>query len=183
MLDSLTLLLEKVFFLTHLNVFNHFRTSLFFSDTQREREKKRVTNHCEKEGEREEVPDPTAGAALPDSLYQRGDLLEVPRTLFTHFGIYLGDNRVAHLIPDILPLFTTDERSVQVMVTNKRLVLGVLSKSASVRVDTVEDFAYGASNSTERYGHCGAETTVGWRRDREESGETGREDTLQLAVE
>ncbi|XP_045073498.1 lecithin retinol acyltransferase-like [Coregonus clupeaformis] len=145
MLDSLTLLLEKVFFLTHLNVFNHFRTSLFFSDTQREREKKRVTNHCEKEGEREEVPDPTAGAALPDSLYQRGDLLEVPRTLFTHFGIYLGDNRVAHLIPDILPLFTTDKRSVQVMVTNKRLVLGVLSKSASVRVDTVEDFAYGAS--------------------------------------
>ncbi|XP_038832070.1 lecithin retinol acyltransferase [Salvelinus namaycush] len=141
MLNSLTLLLEKVLFLTHLNVFNHFRTSLFFSDTQREREKKIVTNHCEKE----EVPDPSAGTALPDSLYQRGDLLEVPRTLFTHFGIYLGDNRVAHLIPDILPLLTTDKRSIQVMVTNKRLVLGVLSKSASIRVDTVEDFAYGAS--------------------------------------
>ncbi|XP_014012272.1 lecithin retinol acyltransferase [Salmo salar] len=141
MLDSLTLLLEKVFFLTHLNVFNHFRTSLFFSDTQREREKKIVTNHCEKE----EVPDPSVDTALPDSLYQRGDLLEVPRTLFTHFGIYLGDNRVAHLIPDILPLFTTDKRFIQVTVTNKRLVLGVLSKSASIRVDTVEDFAYGAS--------------------------------------
>uniref|UniRef100_A0A4W5PMG0 Lecithin retinol acyltransferase n=1 Tax=Hucho hucho TaxID=62062 RepID=A0A4W5PMG0_9TELE len=67
-----------------------------------------------------------------DSLYQRGDLLEVPRTLFTHFGIYLGDNRV-------------DKHSIQVMVTNTRLVLGVLSKSASIRVDTVEDFAYGAS--------------------------------------
>ncbi|XP_042185475.1 lecithin retinol acyltransferase [Oncorhynchus tshawytscha] len=140
MLDSLTLLLEKVLFLTHLNVFNQFRTSLFFSDTQREREKI-VTNHCEEE----EVPDPSACTALTDSLYQRGDLLEVPRTLFTHFGIYLGDNRVAHLIPDILPLFTTDKLSIQVMVTNKRLVLGVLSKSASIRVDTVEDFAYGAS--------------------------------------
>ncbi|CDQ96322.1 unnamed protein product [Oncorhynchus mykiss] len=124
MLDSLTLLLEKVLFLTHLN-----------------RKKKIVTNHCEKE----EVPDPSACTALTDSLYQRGDLLEVPRTLFTHFGIYLGDNRVAHLIPDILPLFTTDKLSIQVMVTNKRLVLGVLSKSASIRVDTVEDFAYGAS--------------------------------------
>uniref|UniRef100_A0A4W5PH75 Lecithin retinol acyltransferase n=1 Tax=Hucho hucho TaxID=62062 RepID=A0A4W5PH75_9TELE len=76
---------------------------------------------------------------------ERGDLLEVPRTLFTHFGIYLGDNRVAHLIPDILPLFTKDKHSIQVMVTNTRLVLGVLSKSASIRVDTVEDFAYGAS--------------------------------------
>uniref|UniRef100_A0A674APU3 Lecithin retinol acyltransferase-like n=1 Tax=Salmo trutta TaxID=8032 RepID=A0A674APU3_SALTR len=141
MLDSLTLLLEKVFFLTHLNVFNHFRTRLFFPDTQREREKKIVTNPCEKE----EVPDPSVDTALPDSLYQRGDLLEVPRTLFTHFGIYLGDNRVAHLIPDILPLFTTDKRFIQVTVTNKRLVLGVLSKSASIRVDTVEDFAYGAS--------------------------------------
>uniref|UniRef100_A0A4W5KF30 Lecithin retinol acyltransferase n=1 Tax=Hucho hucho TaxID=62062 RepID=A0A4W5KF30_9TELE len=112
MLDSLTLLLEKVFFLTHLNG----------------------------------VPDTSdRAAAIPDSIYQRGDLLEVPRTLFTHFGIYLGDNRVAHLIPDILPLVTTDERSVQVTVTNTRLILGVLSKSAGVRVDTVEDFAYGAT--------------------------------------
>nr|XP_046196758.1 lecithin retinol acyltransferase-like [Oncorhynchus gorbuscha] len=142
MLNSLTLLLEKVFFLTHLNA---FRPSLLFSDTDRAREKKRVTHHCENEGWRERVPDTSAGAALPESIYQRGDLLEVPRTLFTHFGIYLGDNRVAHLIPDILPLFTTDTRSIQVMVTNKRLVLGVLSKSASIRVDTVEDFAYGAS--------------------------------------
>ncbi|XP_024262056.1 lecithin retinol acyltransferase [Oncorhynchus tshawytscha] len=142
MLNSLTLLLEKVFFLTHLNA---FRPSLLFSDTDRAREKKRVAHHCENEGWRERVPDTSAGAALPESIYQRGDLLEVPRTLFTHFGIYLGDNRVAHLIPDILPLFTTDKRSIQVMVTNKRLVLGVLSKSASIRVDTVEDFAYGAS--------------------------------------
>uniref|UniRef100_A0A8D0EFY9 Lecithin retinol acyltransferase n=1 Tax=Strix occidentalis caurina TaxID=311401 RepID=A0A8D0EFY9_STROC len=50
--------------------------------------------------------------------FQRGDLLEVPRTLFIHFGIYLGENRVAHLMPDILP---------------------------RIRVDTVEDFAYGGS--------------------------------------
>uniref|UniRef100_A0A8C6SH59 Lecithin retinol acyltransferase n=1 Tax=Neogobius melanostomus TaxID=47308 RepID=A0A8C6SH59_9GOBI len=73
--------------------------------------------------------------------FSRGDLLEVPRTLFTHFGIYLGDGRVAHLIPDALPLVSAD---VQRSVTNTRLVLGVLSKTASVRVDSVEDFAYGA---------------------------------------
>uniref|UniRef100_A0A3B5LM61 LRAT domain-containing protein n=1 Tax=Xiphophorus couchianus TaxID=32473 RepID=A0A3B5LM61_9TELE len=57
------------------------------------------------------------------SLYKRGDLLEVPRTLFTHFGIYL----------DILP-----------MVTNNRLLMGVVTKVASVRVDSVVDFAYGS---------------------------------------
>ncbi|XP_064191417.1 lecithin retinol acyltransferase family protein [Anguilla rostrata] len=78
------------------------------------------------------------------SLYKRGDLLEVPRTLFTHFGIYLGDNRVAHLIPDILPAITKNQDVIKEMVTNNRLVMGVLAKMASVRVDTVEDFAYGA---------------------------------------
>uniref|UniRef100_A0A8D0EEH2 Lecithin retinol acyltransferase n=1 Tax=Strix occidentalis caurina TaxID=311401 RepID=A0A8D0EEH2_STROC len=64
----------------------------------------------------------------------RGDLLEVPRTLFIHFGIYLGENRVAHLMPDILPALTGDRRQIQRVVTNKR-----------IRVDTVEDFAYGGS--------------------------------------
>ncbi|KAM9454453.1 lecithin retinol acyltransferase b, tandem duplicate 2 [Clarias gariepinus] len=78
------------------------------------------------------------------SLFKRGDLLEVPRTLFTHFGIYLGNNRVAHLIPDILPLISADESAVSKMVTNDRLILGVIAKKASVRVDSVEDFAYGA---------------------------------------
>ncbi|CAL1591041.1 unnamed protein product [Knipowitschia caucasica] len=78
------------------------------------------------------------------SRFARGDLLEVPRTLFTHFGIYLGDGRVAHLIPDALPLVTSEPRRLQRMVTNTRLLLGVLSKRASVRVDSVEDFAYGA---------------------------------------
>uniref|UniRef100_A0A8C3J703 Lecithin retinol acyltransferase n=1 Tax=Calidris pygmaea TaxID=425635 RepID=A0A8C3J703_9CHAR len=63
-----------------------------------------------------------ASAPLPSPA--RGDLLEVPRTLFIHFGIYLGENRVAHLIPDILPAVTGDP---------------------SIRVDTVEDFAYGGS--------------------------------------
>lgn len=76
--------------------------------------------------------------------FERGDLLEVPRTLFTHFGIYLGDNRVAHLIPDVLPLLTADGRQIREMVTNTRLLLGVLSKRASIRVDSLEDFAYGA---------------------------------------
>lgn len=78
------------------------------------------------------------------SLYKRGDLLEVPRTLFTHFGIYLGDNRVAHLIPDILPAVTRNKAAVATMVTNNRLLLGVIAKVASVRVDSVADFAYGS---------------------------------------
>lgn len=78
------------------------------------------------------------------SLYKRGDLLEVPRTMFTHFGIYLGNDRVAHLIPDILPVFTSDQKVISSMVTNIRLILGAIAKVASVRVDSVEDFAYGS---------------------------------------
>ncbi|XP_037546216.1 lecithin retinol acyltransferase a [Nematolebias whitei] len=78
------------------------------------------------------------------SQYKRGDLLEVPRTLFTHFGIYLGNNRVAHLIPDILPAVTKDKSAIAKMVTNHRLLLGVITKVASVRVDSVADFAYGS---------------------------------------
>ncbi|XP_061620032.1 lecithin retinol acyltransferase-like [Phyllopteryx taeniolatus] len=80
-----------------------------------------------------------------ERVYRRGDLLEVPRTLFTHFGIYVGDGRVAHLIPDILPAVTSDARRLRSKVTSARLLLGVLAKRASVRVDSVEDFAYGAS--------------------------------------
>ncbi|KAM9363868.1 lecithin retinol acyltransferase [Symphorus nematophorus] len=78
------------------------------------------------------------------SLYKRGDLLEVPRTLFTHFGIYLGNNRVAHLIPDILPVISKNKSAIAKMVTNNRLLLGVITKVASVRVDSVADFAYGS---------------------------------------
>uniref|UniRef100_UPI0037E96A81 lecithin retinol acyltransferase n=1 Tax=Semicossyphus pulcher TaxID=241346 RepID=UPI0037E96A81 len=78
------------------------------------------------------------------SLYKRGDLLEVPRTLFTHFGIYLGDDRVAHLIPDILPVITKDKSAISTVVTNNRLLMGVISKIASVRVDSVADFGYGS---------------------------------------
>ncbi|KAL4640398.1 lecithin retinol acyltransferase-like [Arapaima gigas] len=78
------------------------------------------------------------------SSFQRGDLLEVPRTLFVHFGIYLGENRVAHLMPDILPALTRERCRVQRAVTNTRLVLGVVAKTASIRVDSVEDFAYGS---------------------------------------
>ncbi|KAM9330440.1 lecithin retinol acyltransferase-like [Gastrophryne carolinensis] len=77
-------------------------------------------------------------------VFTRGDLLEVPRTLFVHFGIYLGNNRVAHLIPDILPAVSHNKAGIEKMVTNKRLIAGVLAKVASVRVDTVQDFAYGS---------------------------------------
>lgn len=93
------------------------------------------------------------GSKYDLSLYKRGDLLEVPRTLFTHFGIYLGDNRVAHLIPDILPVFTKNKSTIAKMVTNNRLLLGVIAKVASVRVDSVADFAYGSEiliNHTDR---------------------------------
>ncbi|XP_035283362.1 lecithin retinol acyltransferase b, tandem duplicate 2 [Anguilla anguilla] len=78
------------------------------------------------------------------SAYKRGDLLAVPRTIFTHFGIYLGDNKVAHLIPDILPVLSKNPNTIKKTVTNHRLILGVLAKVASIRVDSVEDFAYGA---------------------------------------
>ncbi|XP_063166426.1 lecithin retinol acyltransferase [Candoia aspera] len=77
--------------------------------------------------------------------FKPGDLLEVPRTLFIHFGIYLGDNQVAHLMPDILPALTNDQKLIQKVVTNKRLILGVITKMARIRVDTVDDFAYGGS--------------------------------------
>ncbi|XP_076580963.1 lecithin retinol acyltransferase-like [Chaetodon auriga] len=77
-------------------------------------------------------------------ILRRGDLLEVPRTLFTHFGIYLGGRRVAHFIPDIMPVVSSDQYRIKQMVTNSRLLLGVLAKCGSVRVDSVEDFAYGS---------------------------------------
>uniref|UniRef100_A0A8C5X5H4 Lecithin retinol acyltransferase n=1 Tax=Malurus cyaneus samueli TaxID=2593467 RepID=A0A8C5X5H4_9PASS len=91
-----------------------------------------------------ETPAPAPGY-YDTSCFKRGDLLEVPRTLFIHFGIYLGENRVAHLMPDILPVISSDRRQIQQVVTNKRLILGVIARTASVRVDTVEDFAYGGS--------------------------------------
>ncbi|XP_068444035.1 lecithin retinol acyltransferase-like [Clinocottus analis] len=126
MLDTLTFLLEKLFLLAHVKLSSLLPPPL--------------TRRCE----RDEAPPQPPAAAAPQR-FQRGDLLEVPRTLFTHFGIYLGDGRVAHLIPDVLPALTgADGRQVREMVTNARLLLGVLSKRASVRVDSVEDFAYGA---------------------------------------
>ncbi|XP_078004685.1 lecithin retinol acyltransferase isoform X2 [Phascolarctos cinereus] len=77
--------------------------------------------------------------------FLRGDVLEVPRTHLTHYGIYLGDNQVAHLMPDILLVLTDDKLLTQRVVSNKRLILGVICRVASIRVDTVEDFAYGAN--------------------------------------
>ena len=123
MLDTLTFLLEKLIIIAHVKL------SVLLPPPRAAR--RELEGAC---------PQP-AGAP---QRFERGDLLEVPRTLFTHFGIYLGDNRVAHLIPDILPLLTADGRQIQEMVTNTRLLLGVLSKRASIRVDSLEDFAYGA---------------------------------------
>lgn len=109
-----------------------------------EGEEGRKKKRREGEGEHEDVDEDRRRPMCDLSLYKRGDLLEVPRTLFTHFGIYLGNNRVAHLIPDIVPLFSTDKDIISEMVTNDRLIMGVIAKRASVRVDTVEDFAYGS---------------------------------------
>lgn len=131
MLDTLIFLLEKLFLLAHIKL------SSLLPPLCKGREDAPLTRRCD----RDESPLQPAGASQK---FQRGDLLEVPRTLFTHFGIYLGENRVAHLIPDILPVLTADSRQIQEMVTNTRLLLGVLSKRASIRVDSVEDFAYGA---------------------------------------
>ncbi|XP_060634788.2 lecithin retinol acyltransferase [Anolis sagrei] len=94
-------------------------------------------------GSSSEEDDKKKYAYYDTTYFKPGDLLEVPRTLFIHFGIYLGDNRVAHLMPDILPALTHDQKQIQKVVTNKRLILGVIAKMARIRVDTVEDFAYG----------------------------------------
>lgn len=114
MLDSLTLVIEKLFVLSNFNLFKNLWLE-----------------------EEEET-------CSTSTTLKRGDLLEVQRTLFTHFGIYLGDNKVAHLMPDIMPLLTVNEKKINAVVTNKRLVLGCIYKKASIRVDTVGDFAYGA---------------------------------------
>ncbi|KAI4892184.1 hypothetical protein NFI96_031227 [Prochilodus magdalenae] len=118
MLDSLTFLLEKLFLLANFHVFK-----VSWSSDER-------------------APKTAAPTAPP---LKRGDLLEVQRTLFVHFGIYLGDNRVAHLMPDIMPVLTNDMKLITTVVTNKRLILGCIYRNASVRIDSVEDFAYGAN--------------------------------------
>ncbi|XP_034533027.1 lecithin retinol acyltransferase-like [Notolabrus celidotus] len=133
MLETLTFLLQKLFLLAHIKL------SSLVPDPD-----------CplKRRSEREDSPpQPGSGSGSGSGSaqkFQRGDLLEVPRTLFTHFGIYLGEDRVAHLIPDVLPALTTDRRLIQQMVTNTRLLLGVIAKRASIRTDCVEDFAYGA---------------------------------------
>ena len=122
MLQLLTFLVEK---LSLLSNFKLFESS--WSDCEEDRDRDRY-----------------AQRGPPPSL-RRGDLLEVPRTLFTHYGIYLGDNKVAHLIPDILPVLTNDTKLIGSVITNKRLILGCMYRCATVRVDTLEDFAYGSN--------------------------------------
>lgn len=122
MLQLLTFLVEK---LSLLSNFKLFESS--WSDCEGDQDRDRHTQR-----------------GPPPSL-RRGDLLEVPRTLFTHYGIYLGDSKVAHLIPDILPVLTNDTKLISSVITNKRLILGCMYRCATVRVDTLEDFAYGSN--------------------------------------
>ncbi|XP_071390578.1 lecithin retinol acyltransferase a [Centroberyx affinis] len=119
MLHLLTFLVEKLSLLSNFKLFE----SKWSDGERRERATQRV----------------------PLSCFRRGDLLEVPRTLFTHYGIYLGDNKVAHLIPDILPVLTNDKKLISTVISNKRLILGCMYRFATVRVDTLEDFAYGSN--------------------------------------
>lgn len=64
--------------------------ALLFISTQRHdvKDKKRPAEEEEADGETVGRTDRKCELKL-----QRGDLLEVPRTLFTHFGIYLGGGR------------------------------------------------------------------------------------------
>ncbi|XP_072513433.1 lecithin retinol acyltransferase [Salminus brasiliensis] len=133
MLDSLALLLEKAFLLAHFDIFSALPCG----------EEKEGKSENEAEAE-VEVARQTEKRFRQQRRLQRGDLLEVPRTLFIHFGIYLGDGKVAHLIPDILPALTSDQRRIRRAVSNKRLLLGVIYKCATIRVDSLEDFAYGS---------------------------------------
>ncbi|XP_005747018.1 lecithin retinol acyltransferase a [Pundamilia nyererei] len=119
MLQLLTFLEEKVSLLFKFKLFD----SSWLESRQRERAERRT----------------------PSPPLRRGDVLEVPRSIFTHFGIYLGDNKVAHLIPDILPVLTSNDKLISSVITNERLILGCIYRCAMVRVDTLEDFAYGAS--------------------------------------
>lgn len=116
MLEAVSLLLEKLLFISNLKLF-----SLGSPDG-----------------------DKRSNRFYEVSSFLRGDVLEVPRTHLTHYGIYLGNNRVAHLMPDILLALPANKKRTQKVVSNKRLILGVIVKVASIRVDTVEDFAYGA---------------------------------------
>ncbi|XP_034396772.1 lecithin retinol acyltransferase a [Cyclopterus lumpus] len=118
MLQLLTFLVEK---LSLLSIFKLFESSCADAGEDRERHVPRG----------------------PPPPLRRGDLLEVHRTIFTHYGIYLGDNKVAHLIPDILPVFSNDKELIGSVISNKRLILGCIFRCATVRVDTLEDFAYG----------------------------------------
>ena len=115
MLDSLTIVFEKLFLLSNFNLFRNL------------------------------WPEEEEKGCCTSPTLKRGDLLEVQRTLFIHCGIYLGDNKVAHLMPDIMPILTMNEKKIKKVVTNNRLILGCIYKKATIRVDTVEDFAYGAS--------------------------------------
>lgn len=120
MLQLLTFLLEKLSLLSKFKLFESC-----WPDSNSDREQERRAHRG---------PPPL----------RRGDLLEVPRTIFTHFGIYLGDHKVAHLIPDILPVLTNDQRLISTVISNKRLILGCMYRCATVRVDALEDFAYGS---------------------------------------
>ncbi len=64
-------------------------------------------------------------------------------TFWRYPGLFKKRICVAHFIPDILPVFTKEKSIIEQMVTNERLILGVLAKAASFCVNSLVDFAYG----------------------------------------
>ncbi|KAG7495630.1 hypothetical protein JOB18_003139 [Solea senegalensis] len=113
----------------------------------------RRRSHQEEEVEEEEESE----SRKYDVILRRGDVLQVSRTLVTHFGIYLGRDRVVHFIPDILPVFSSDHSRIRQTVSNVRLLLGVLLKRGSVRVNSVDDLAHGPRfSSTPWARYCSA---------------------------
>uniref|UniRef100_A0A8C5NCY7 Lecithin retinol acyltransferase-like n=2 Tax=Gouania willdenowi TaxID=441366 RepID=A0A8C5NCY7_GOUWI len=124
--------------------------ALIFSTSSSSEQRRKQEEEEEEEGQRE---------SNYDLIFIRGDLLQVHRTFYTHFGIYLGGGRVAHLIPDVMLVISNDPIRIQQVVTNTRLILGALLKTASVRVDQVEAFAYGAQihiNAMDKMCSCNA---------------------------
>ncbi|CAL8330592.1 unnamed protein product [Merluccius merluccius] len=139
MLNLFTFLVEKLAILSYLNFFD----SKCLSDDGKRGSSSTISTSNTTSNTTTSSSTTTTSSRRPQGLH-RGDLLEVPRTLFSHFGIYLGDGRVAHLIPDILPALTADAARIGTVITNRRLILGCVSRRATVRVDSLEDFAYGS---------------------------------------
>nr|4Q95_A Chain A, HRAS-like suppressor 3, Lecithin retinol acyltransferase [synthetic construct]4Q95_B Chain B, HRAS-like suppressor 3, Lecithin retinol acyltransferase [synthetic construct] len=81
------------------------------------------------------------GSRAPIPEPKPGDLIEIFRPFYRHWAIYVGDGYVVHLAPDILLALTNDKERTQKVVSNKRLLLGVICKVAIVKKELLYDVA------------------------------------------